>query len=73
MCMVTQEEISPAQFKAGMKAARHKFLSLATALKVSEKTLRNFAQGRTRTMYAVQPDDLKRELGLGGTPSGMGG
>jgi hypothetical protein len=62
--MVTQDMISPVQLKAGMKATRHKYLSLAAALKCSERSLRNFARGRTRTMYAVQVDDLKRELHL---------
>ncbi len=64
MSMVTQEEISPAKLRAGMKATRHKYLSLAAALKCSERTLRNFARGRTRHMYAVQMEDLRRELRL---------
>jgi len=62
--MVTQEMVSPLQLKAAMKATRHKFLSLATALKCSDRTLRDFASGRRRAMYAVQMDDLKRELRL---------
>jgi hypothetical protein len=60
--MVTQEMVSPARFKAGMRASRHKFASLAAALQVTDRTLRDFASGKRQKMYSVDMDDLKREL-----------
>ena len=64
MLMVTQDQISPARLRAGMKATRHKFLSLSVALGCSDRALRDFAKGRSKALYCVQMEDLKRELRL---------
>lgn len=62
--MVSTTNIAPEVFKARRILAGHKQESLARALGCSRASIQNFERRRVSSLYSVQWEDVKRELGI---------